>query len=154
MIQQNQNQRQGSEVDWLTIGIYAFLVFWGWLNIFAAVYDPELNQNIFDLSLNSGKQLIWIGTAILLLSFILLIDYRFWESFADYIYGAIVVLLIGVLIIGKVVAGSKSWIQIGSFALQPSEFAKFATSLAISFYLARINTKLENIKDLMLGFLI
>lgn len=154
MIQQNQNQRQGNEVDWTTIGIYAFLVLWGWLNIFAAVYDPELNQNIFDLSLNSGKQLLWIGTAILLLSFILLIDYRFWESFADYIYGIIILLLIGVLIFGKVVAGSKSWIQIGSFALQPSEFAKFATSLAVSFYLARINVKLENLKDLMLGLLI
>ncbi len=149
MIQQNLNQRAGSEVDWLTIGIYFFLMTWGWLNIFAAVYDPELPQSIFDLNLNSGKQLLWIGTAIFLFGFIMLIDYRFWESFAYYIYGAIILLLIGVLIFGKVVAGSKSWIQIGSFALQPSEFAKFATALSISFYLSSSFVKLENIKSLM-----
>ena len=149
MIQQNLNQRAGSEVDWLTIGIYFFLMTWGWLNIFAAVYDPELPQSIFDLNLNSGKQLLWIGTAIFLFGFIMLIDYRFWESFAYYIYGAIILLLIGVLIFGKVVAGSKSWIQIGSFALQPSEFAKFATALSISLYLSSSFVKLENIKSLM-----
>ncbi len=149
MIQQNLNQRAGSEVDWLTIGIYFFLMTWGWLNIFAAVYDPELPQSIFDLNLNSGKQLLWIGTAIFLFGFIMLIDYRFWESFAYYIYGAIILLLIGVLIFGKVVAGSKSWIQIGSFALQPSEFAKFATALAMALYLSSSFVKLENIKSLM-----
>jgi len=155
MIQQNQNQRAGSEVDWLSVGIYLFLMTWGWLNIFAAVYDPELPQSIFDLNLNSGKQLLWIGTAIFLFGFIMLIDYRFWESFAYYIYGAIIVLLIGVLIFGKVVAGSKSWIQIGSFALQPSEFAKFATALAMALYLSSSFVKLENIKSLMsVGLLI
>lgn len=152
---QSLNQRAGSEVDWPTVGIYLFLVTWGWLNIFAAVYDPELEQSIFDLNLNSGKQLLWIGTAVFLFGFIMLIDYRFWESFAYYIYTAIILLLIGVLIGGKVVAGSKSWIQIGSFALQPSEFAKFATSLAVAMHVSSANVKLENFKSLVsTGFII
>lgn len=152
---QSLNQRAGSEVDWPAVGIYLFLVTWGWLNIFAAVYDPELQQSIFDLNLNSGKQLLWIGTAVFLFGFIMLIDYRFWESFAYYIYAAIILLLIGVLIGGKVVAGSKSWIQIGSFALQPSEFAKFATSLAVAMHVSSANVKLENFKSLVsTGFII
>lgn len=148
MIRQNQNQnlRAGSDVDWLTVLFYFLLVTWGWLNIYAAVYDPEAVTSIFDLSINSGKQLLWIGTAVLLLSFILLIDYRFYESFAYIIYGGIVLVLIGVLLFGKVVAGSKSWIEVGSFSLQPSEFAKMATSLALSSYLSSNTVKLDNIK--------
>lgn len=149
MIQQNQNLRAEGRVDWFTLGLYLFLMTWGWLNIFAAVYDPELPQNIFDLNLNSGKQLLWIGTAILLMGFIMLIDYRFWQSFSYYIYGAIMLLLVGVLVFGKVVAGSKSWIQIGSFGIQPSEFAKFATALAVAFNLSNPQVKLENLKSLM-----
>jgi rod shape determining protein RodA len=148
MTPQNLNQRNtGSEVDWLTILLYFLLVTWGWLNIFAAVYDPELHQSIFDISINSGKQLLWIGTAMLLLMFLLLFDYRFYETFAYIIYGAIILLLIGVLVAGKVVAGSKSWIEIGSFALQPSEFAKMATSLALSSYLSTSNNKLDKLSS-------
>jgi rod shape determining protein RodA len=154
MNQLSQNQRQKSEVDWISISLYFFLVIWGWLNIHAAVYDPETHKSIFDLTINSGKQLLWIGTAVFLLSFIMLIDYRFWESFAVIIYGMIIILLIAVLITGKVVASSKSWIQIGSFALQPSEFAKFATALALSSFLSKQNTKLENIKTLIIAGLI
>ncbi|MFN0049299.1 MAG: rod shape-determining protein RodA [Cytophagales bacterium] len=155
MFQQNLNQRSEGEIDWLTVGLYLFLMTWGWLNIFAAVYDPELPQSIFDLELNSGKQMLWIGTAVVLFGFIMLIDHRFWESFAYYIYGAIILLLVGVLIFGKVVAGSKSWIQIGSFALQPSEFAKFATGLALAFHLSNPLIKLENFKSLLsVGFFI
>ena len=124
------------------------------MNIYAAVYDAELDQSIFDLSLNSGKQLLWIGTAILLLSFILLIDTRFFETFAYFIYGGIILLLIGVLLFGKVVAGSKSWIEIGSFALQPSEFAKFATALAVSAFLSSSNVRLDQFKPLATIFAI
>ncbi|TAF72887.1 MAG: rod shape-determining protein RodA [Bacteroidetes bacterium] len=134
--------------------MYLFLVFLGWLNIFAAVYDPEIQQSIFDLSINSGKQLLWIGTAALLIFFISLIDHRFFETFAFVIYGAIILLLIGVLIGGKVVAGSKSWIEIGSFALQPSEFAKFSTALALSAYLSKQSMNLSNLKSLFLAYII
>jgi rod shape determining protein RodA len=148
VILQNQNLRNTSEVDWITVLVYIFLVFCGWLNIYAAVYDAELNQSIFDLTLNSGKQLLWIGTAVVLMSFILLIDTRFFETFAYVIYGAIVLLLIGVLLFGKVVAGSKSWIEIGSFALQPSEFAKFATALAVSAFLSESNVRLDNLRSI------
>lgn len=121
----------------------------GWLNIFAAVYDPELHPSIFDLGLNCGKQMLWIGTAIVLLLVIMLIDHRFFETFAFIIYGALCVVLIGVLIGGKVVAGSKSWIEIGSFAIQPSEFAKMATALAVSAFLSQQYVKMDNMKSIM-----
>lgn len=145
---QNVNQRNTSEVDWPAVFIYIFLVFWGWMNIYAAVYDAELDQSIFDITLNSGKQLMWIGTAIFLIFFIMLVDTRFWETFAYFIYGGIMLLLVGVLVFGKVVAGSKSWIEIGSFAIQPSEFAKFSTALAVAAYLSSPNIKMDNLKNL------
>ncbi len=150
MTLQNQNQRSAtSEVDLPTAALYLVLVFLGWLNIFAAVYDPELHPSIFDLGLNCGKQMLWIGTAIVLLLVIILIDHKFFETFAFVIYGALCVILIGVLIGGKVVAGSKSWIEIGSFAIQPSEFAKMATALAVAAYLSGQYVKLDNLKNLM-----
>ncbi|MDX2189105.1 MAG: rod shape-determining protein RodA [Bacteroidota bacterium] len=143
------NQRTNADIDWLTLIIYLLLVTWGWLNIFAAVYDPELEQSIFDFSINSGKQLMWIMVALCLAAFIMLIDHRFFESFANFIYVFVMFVLIVVLLFGKVVAGSRSWIEIGSFSLQPSEFAKFATSLALSFYLSKSNIKMDNIRDLI-----
>lgn len=147
---QNQNQRSAtSEVDLPSAALYLVLVTLGWLNIFAAVYDPELHPSIFDLGLNCGKQMLWIGTAIVLLLVIILIDHKFFETFAFVIYAAVCVILIGVLIGGKVVAGSKSWIEIGSFAIQPSEFAKMATALAVAAYLSRQYVKMDNIKNLM-----
>lgn len=155
MIQLNQNQRIGSgEFDIPAILMYLFLVFLGWLNIFAAVYDPEIQQSIFDFSINSGKQLLWIGTSVLLIFFICLIDHRFFETFAFVIYAAIILLLLGVLVGGKVVAGSKSWIEIGSFGLQPSEFAKFSTALALSAYLSKQSINLTNLKNLFFAYII
>lgn len=150
MILQNLNQRNGtSEVDLPSAVLYLLLIMLGWLNIFAAVYDPELHPSIFDLGLNCGKQMLWIGTAIVLLLVIMLIDHRFFETFAFIIYGALCVVLIGVLIGGKVVSGSKSWIEIGSFAIQPSEFAKMATALAVSAFLSQQYVKMDNMKSIM-----
>ncbi len=134
-------------VDWVTVLLYSVMVVMGWLNVFAAVYDPEQDQSIFDLSLNSGKQMLWIMTAVVLIVFIMLIDYKFWDTFAYVIYGAVMLLLMLVLVAGKEVAGSRSWFEIGSFRLQPAELAKFATALAISKYLSSVNVRLERFKD-------
>ncbi len=139
-------------LDWVTILIYMALVIMGWLNIYAAVYDAqemEVVQSLFDLNLNSGKQLLWIGTSALMIVMLMAIDFKFYDNFAYVIYGAVMLLLVAVLGAGTVVSGSKSWFQIGSFRLQPAEFAKFATALALARYLSMPNTPLEK-KDTQL----
>lgn len=122
------------------------IVFLGWLNIFAVTYDRETEQSIFDLDLNSGRQLMFIVTSGLLISAILIIDRQFYETFAYVIYGAILFLLLLVPIIGKEVGGNKAWLGIGSFGVQPSEFAKFATVLVVAKYIGSIGFKMDNIR--------
>jgi rod shape determining protein RodA len=136
-------------LDWPTVLLFAACVFIGWINIFAAVYDVENQKSIFDLSLNSGKQLLWVGTATLIIIAILVIDYRFYDAFAYIIYGLTLFALVGVLFLAKDVNGAKSWFEIGSFRVQPSEFAKFSTSLALAKYLSQPGLNLEKWKTLI-----
>jgi rod shape determining protein RodA len=130
------------------------MVLMGWLNIFAAVYDPENIKSIFDLSTNSGKQLLWIGTTILIIIGISAINYRFFESFSYLIYAFVLLLLVFVLLFGREVAGSKSWFEIGSFRLQPAEFAKYATALAIAKMFNTYGVKIDQWRTLILLALI
>ncbi|ACT93237.1 rod shape-determining protein RodA [Dyadobacter fermentans] len=123
-------------VDWMVVLIYIACLAIGWLNIYAAVYNPEAHTSMFDLSNNAGKQLMWIGTAALLIICILVIDYKFYETFSFVIYAVVIFLLVVVLFAGSNINGSRSWIKLGSFSLQPAEFSKLAISLAISKYLS------------------
>jgi rod shape determining protein RodA len=132
-------------IDWLVVMVYLLLVIAGWMNIYAAVFDEENVTGIFDLSQNSGKQFLWIITSIIIIVAIFTIDFRFYESFAYVIYGVIIFLLLLVLVAGKEVAGSRSWFELGSFRIQPSEFAKFATALAVSAYMSRPGFKISKI---------
>ncbi|MFN3403398.1 MAG: rod shape-determining protein RodA [Cytophagaceae bacterium] len=141
-------------IDWLTVLFYAVFVIAGWLNIFAAVYDAEAHQNILDFSLNSGKQLIWIFTALVLIILILAIDYKFYSTFSYVIYGGMILLLLATIVLGTEVKGSRSWFEIGSLRIQPAEFAKFATALALANYLGRINVKFEKIQTQIIAALI
>jgi rod shape determining protein RodA len=134
-------------IDWLTVMFYCLFVLGGWLNIFAAVYDAEAQQNIFDFSLNSGKQLIWIGTSVVLIIIINAIDYKFYNAFSYIIYAGIILLLLITIFLGTEVKGSKSWFELGSFRIQPAEFAKFATALALSNFLGRPNVKFEKTRN-------
>jgi rod shape determining protein RodA len=128
--------------------LYIALVLIGWLNIYAAVFD-ESHASIFDLEKNYGKQLLWIATALFIGLMVLLIDSKFFSVFAFGIYGTTLVMLVSVLFFGKYVNGSRSWFEIGSFRLQPAEFAKFATALVVAKYLSsgvkmeRFSTKLS-----------
>ncbi|TDB65311.1 rod shape-determining protein RodA [Arundinibacter roseus] len=131
----NQNNLT-QNLDWVAVLIYILCVLIGWFNIYAAVYSPEVPMSIFDLSHNAGKQIMWIGTTILLIICILVVDYKFYETFAFIIYGFIIFMLILVLFAGSEINGSRSWIKIGAFSLQPAEFAKLATSLALAKYLS------------------
>lgn len=140
-----------THIDLPIIITYILLVGMGLMSIYAAVYDSQHTQ-IFDLSQRYGKQMLWIGTAAALIIAIMVIDLRFFSQFAYIIYGATLGLLLVVLGIGDVVAGSKSWLQFGGFAIQPSEFAKFATNLALAKFLSGSLINLKNRKDLITAF--
>lgn len=142
-----------SNIDPVLVILYFVLVFFGWINIYAANFSPE-HSSIFDISMSYGKQLLWIGTAVILITLILLTDSKFFSSFSFIIYILFIVMLVAVLLFGKVVAGSRSWFEIGSFALQPSEFAKFATCLALARFLSAQNVNINKLKNKAIAFLI
>lgn len=132
-------------IDWVMVSIYLVLMLIGWINIYAAVYNEE-HKSILDISQNYGKQLIWIGTSLVIAIIILVIDGKFFEAFALPIYGIVILLLLAVLVLGREVAGSKSWFEIGSFRLQPAEFAKFATTLALAKFLSTVNINMQDLR--------
>ena len=137
-----------ASIDWTTVFLFVILIFLGWINIYSAVYNQE-HQSIFDLSQRYGKQLIWIGAALVLGFFILMIESNFYVFFSYIIYGFIVLLLILVLLFGSVVNGSKSWFMVGSFGFQPAEFCKFATALALASYMNQHGFKLQQFKSIL-----
>ncbi|EAZ81533.1 rod shape-determining protein RodA [Algoriphagus machipongonensis] len=126
-----------NRVDWVTVMIYFALVIIGWFNIYAAVYDGQVDKSIFDFSINSGKQLVWIGTAIGLIIVIMAADYRLFENLAIPLYIFLLVLLVITPFVGKEVNGQVLTIGFGSFRIQPGEFAKFATALALAKFMER-----------------
>ena len=134
-----------SNIDWITVLLYLILILIGWVNIYAAVYNED-HHSIFDTTQRYGKQLIWIGLSLTLAITILLVEGHFFTSFSFPIYAFIILLLIAVLIFGADIKGARSWFKIGSFAIQPSEFAKFATALALSKYLSMLNIKIKDLK--------
>ncbi|WP_149244462.1 rod shape-determining protein RodA [Dyadobacter sp. 32] len=123
-------------VDWMVVLIYIACLAIGWVNIYAAVYNPEVNSSMFDLNNNAGKQLMWIGTTVILITCILVIDYKFYETFSFIIFAIIIFLLIVVLFAGSNINGSRSWIKFGAMSLQPAQFANLGVSLAIAKYLS------------------
>lgn len=133
-------------IDWITVALYAACVTAGWFNIFAAVYDPELQQSIFDFSINSGKQLIWIGSALVLILLIMVVDFKFFEAFAYILYAVILVALVGVMLLARDVNGAKAWFEIGTIRIQPSEFAKFITALTLAKYLSDTEIRFDDTK--------
>ncbi|HEX7584879.1 MAG TPA: FtsW/RodA/SpoVE family cell cycle protein, partial [Prolixibacteraceae bacterium] len=130
-----------ANVDWITISIYLAMMFIGWINIYAAVYNEE-HKSIFDFSQQYGKQLIWIFAAIFIAMLMINTDSKFFVSFSFPIYIFFIFILLLVLFIGTEINGARSWIQIGNFSLQPSEFMKMATSLAIARYISSYNFKM------------
>ena len=123
---------QINRVDWIAVSIYFALVIIGWFNIYAVTYDSQVEKSIFDLTTSSGKQLVWIGTAIGLITLIMVADYRFFENLSLVIYLIFLLILIVTPIFGKEVNGQILSIGVGEFRIQPGEFAKFATALALA----------------------
>jgi rod shape determining protein RodA len=143
-------------VDKLTVVLYGILVIMGWLNIYAAVYNED-HQNILDTTQKYGKQLIWIGGAAIIAFSILLIDANFYTAFAYGFYGFLMVANIVVIWVGREIKGSHSWFQIGNFSIQPAEFMKFATNLALAKFLSNQNIVVRHqfrlkLKDLLKNY--
>lgn len=141
---QRKDEILSHKIDWVTVLIYGIMVVWGWLNIYSATYDEK--QSILD-SLNASRQMMFIILSSLLILAILIIDMRFYETFAYVIYGLIMFLLLLVPFIGKEVGGNRAWLGVGSFGVQPSEFAKFATALVIAKVIGSIGFRMDNLRN-------
>lgn len=126
------NQRLNilTQVDVPLICMYVFLVLFGWMNIYAASSTIE-HHDVFDFGMRYGKQIIWIGLGFVISSFLLFIDSTFYEKFAAFIYLAALLLLAGLFVLGKNINGATSWYNIAGVGVQPTEFAKTATLLAL-----------------------
>ncbi len=118
-------------IDWWTIGIYLLLVGFGWISVCGASYSYG-DVDLFSLSSRSGMQIVWIGTSVVLAIVILLLDDRIYEKFGFLIYGFMLLLLFLTIFNPHEIKGSRSWLVIGPLRLQPAEFAKFATALAVA----------------------
>lgn len=140
-------------IDWVMVLLFLLLVFMGWLNIYAAVFNEE-HQSIFDTTQRYGKQLIWIGLSVFVALVIMLIDGKFFSTFSIPIYVVNMLLLVVVLLTARDVAGARSWIDIGPFKLQPSEFAKSATALALAGYLSNIGTRMKDLETKVVSAII
>lgn len=141
------------KLDWITIGIYLAIMLFGWMNIYSACYD-ESHAAIFDFKQYPGKQLIWMGLAILTAAVILLTEPRVFSNMAYPIYGIVLGLLVLTLFLAVTVNGGKSWIDISGFRFQPSEFAKFATALALAKYLSAIDVDLKDLRTKMVSIVL
>ena len=140
-----ENQRR-FKFDWITIILFLLLVGFGYLNILSASHIGEITS-YFDTSQLYGKHLIFVGLTFILIVLILSFEAKFYERFASIIYLFAMLALIGLFIFGKDVNGARSWYGIGSMTIQPSEFAKFATALAVAKYISDLQTNMKTLKD-------
>ena len=138
-------ERSGLQIDWITIILYLLLVGFGYLNILSASSSGEITS-YFDFSTSYGKQLIFIIFSALLIIIILSIEAKFYERFASIIYLVTMLSLVGLFLFGKNVNGATSWYAVGGFTIQPSEFAKFATGLAVAKYISDLQTNVNELK--------
>lgn len=142
-----------SQFDWLSILLYFLLVFIGWLNIYSASLD-DAATSFFDLDQIYGKQLLWIILSVFLIVFLLSLEAKFYERFASIIYVGALFSILGLFFFGKTINGATSWYAIGGFTIQPSEFAKVATALALAKFVSDIQTNIKNLGDQFKAFII
>ena len=133
MVRQTDNKQKGviRSLDWWTIIIYLSLLSFGWVSVCGASYSYG-DTDIFSLDTRSGMQIVWIATSIILGFVLLLLDDRYYEMFAMFIFGFMLLLLFATIFNPHSIKGSRSWLVLGPLRLQPAEFAKFATALALA----------------------
>jgi len=139
------NQSTRSNMDWMMVTLYIVLVVLGWLNIYSASLPIE-ETSIFDLNQIYGKQMLFIIVSIPLIIIILSIDGKFFEKFSTVIFVLSLIAIAGLFVFGKEIKGQTNWYSFGSFSLQPAEFAKFATALALAKFLGDVQVNLTQTK--------
>ena len=138
-------------IDWMTILLYVILIVWGWFSVCGACYDFN-NPNLFAWETNSGKQIVWGGSSLVLASVLMLIEKRFYDTAAYVIYGSMMLLLIITIVIAPDTKGSRSWLPIGGGQkIQPAEFAKFAVALALGKFMDRYGFSIKKTKDIAIS---
>ena len=140
-------------LDWLTVLLYLALVFFGWVNIYSTTF-VNADTSIFDMGTLYGKQLFFICASLVLIIIIMSLETSFFERFSSIFYIVGIVLLLGLFLFGKTIGGAKSWYDLGFFNLQPSEFTKLTTALAVAKYLSDIQTDIRRVKDQLYAILI
>ena len=151
MAQQNSHKGLLSSLDWFTILIYLALLALGWMSVCGASYDFDQAGNFFDLGTRSGMQILWIGTSLILAFIILSTDDRIIESLSHIIYICFLGLLFVTPFLAHDIKGSLSWIKIGSFSIQPAEFAKFGTALCVAKLMSSYNFNMGKWRDFLFG---
>lgn len=142
-----------SQFDWLSILLYFLLVFIGWINIYSASLN-DAATSFFDLDQIYGKQMLWILLSIFLIVILLSLEAKFYERFASIIYVFALFSILGLFFFGKTINGATSWYAIGGITIQPSEFAKVATALALAKFISDIQTNIKNLGDQFKAFII
>lgn len=127
------------KIDWLPVVLWAILVVFGWMNIYASTYNPDISM--FDLHTNHGKQLLWMGIAAVMAAVLLLVDPRLLSNAAYPIYALIMLLLVATLFVATTHKGGNSWIEMKGMSFQPAEFGKFATVLALAKFMSGVDVE-------------
>ncbi|WP_010417361.1 rod shape-determining protein RodA [Anaerophaga thermohalophila] len=140
--------RPYKNIDWLTVIIYILLVTFGWINIYAANYDPEAGS-FWDFSSEPSKQLVWIGLSVLTIGILFLIDSKFFVEFSYIFFGLSLLLLLMALFFGVEINGAKAWFQFGPVRFQPSELTKVAASLALARVMSRYNFQMNRLRHIL-----
>lgn len=142
------NQSVSSNLDWISVIIYIILVIMGWLNIYSSsLSNSAQDASLFDFSQIYGKQMMFIFFTIPLIFIVLSVEGKFYEKYSSIIFGVALVLLAGLFIFGKTIAGQRCWYAIGGFTIQPSEFAKAATALALAKFLSDVQINLKVVRN-------
>ena len=149
------NQSVSSNLDWISVIIYTLLVVLGWLNIYSSSLSTTAEDaSLFDFSQIYGKQMMFVLLTVPLIFMVLAVDGKFYEKYASLIFSAALLLLAGLFLFGKTIAGQRCWYAIGGFTLQPSEFAKAATALALAKYLSDVQVNLKDVNRQVQALLI
>ena len=136
-------------LDYCTIIIYLALLTFGWISVCGASYTYG-DTDIFSLSARSGMQIVWIGTSLVLALVVLLLDDRLYDTFSYAIFALLLVLLFATIFNPHTIKGSRSWLVMGPIRLQPAEFAKFATALALAKFMGRYDYDIHKTRDFLI----
>ncbi|MEG2319378.1 MAG: rod shape-determining protein RodA, partial [Mucinivorans sp.] len=136
-----------NNIDWITILLYVVLVFFGWVSIYAAVYNDD-HRSVFDITQRYGMQLVWIGISFLVAMVIVLTDQKYYHIFSYPFYWFMLLMMVGTLFLGREVNGARSWFDIAGVRIQPVEFMKLATALALARFMSSYHFDIRKSKSL------